>query len=230
MRGTSILIAIMLLSIPFISAAHENVIVYVRTYGGDMETRTLAAEDAERIKMLFEKTIENLNMLPALLYELQRHGLLNDAESIIDEIYDIAANGTKAWERLNLMMNAFCLVAGYGINSWIETPTSLLTIFLYTFFEKIGFPSMLLKLLFYSIYFYAIFTPKIYLPAAAWIVAGSGKICSLGLLGYQNVGVEDDDLPSVYILLRFVGVAVTFVWKGYEETYVAGATMAVVGI
>ena len=220
----------MLLSMPFISAANENVIVYVRTYSGDIKARGVAAEDAERIKILLEKTMENLNMLPFLLYELQRHGLLDDVENIINEIYDIAGNETKEREGLNLMINAFCLFAGYGINSWIENPTSLLTIFLYTFFEKIGFPSMLLKLIFYSIYFYAIFTPKIYLPAAAWIVAGSGKVCSLGLFGYQNVEVDDDGIPSLYILLRFVGVAVTFVWKGYEETYVAGAAMAIVGI
>ncbi len=228
MRGITFLIALMLISISFGSAIQttdEKVIVSVKTHDGRETTKILEAESASRLEMMFQETMDNLSILPFILQELQNYGLLDNAEEMMDEIYSLVKN-ERLHEKMNLMLNAFCLLAGYGTNSWIETPASLLTILFYTLFERLEVSPILLKLLLYSIYFYAIFTPKIYLPAAAWIMAGYGKVCSIGLLGYQSISTEDGS-PSVCILFRFIGVAITFLWKGYEETYVAGAAAAI---
>jgi len=228
-----------MLVIPLFTSAiiPEKVFVVVKNYDGKVSKKWISVEDKTILENLMHKLIETGEFdvfLPVVLAELERYELIKDADEIAEEIMEITDRNFAEMQYLPFIFNAFCLIAGYGSNSWIETPASILSIFLYSIMDKLlsnSFIHSIMETILFYIYFYSLFIPKTYLPLAGWIIAKEGKVSTLGLFGYQSMGTEKGNLvpPAIFILYKFVGLAITFLWQEREETYVVGAAVAVFG-
>jgi hypothetical protein len=231
-------VVLIMLFIPLSSAIiPEKVFVVVKNHNGDVSRKYISIEDKIKLENLMQKLIETGEFdffLPIILAELEKYNLIRNADEMAKEIMSIADINFTEMQYLPFIFNVFCLIAGYGSNSWIETPASILSIFLYSIMDKLisnSFIHSIMETILFYIYFYSLFIPKTYLPLAGWIIAKEGKVNTLGLFGYQSMGTEKGNLfpPAFFVLYKFVGLAITFLWREHEETYVVGAAVAVFG-
>ncbi len=209
------------LILPSYSALEKNAVI-LKDYKGIERKAFISSEERNELEKLFIKLIEeeNYSCLDIIFEKLKKIGLIEDVELKYFK---------NNFSSLPFYPNFLCLIFGYGSNSWIETPSSISTILLWALLSHFNFN--FLEWLFIILCSYYHFYPKAYLPIAGWIIAGEGKVNVIGLFGYKRLMPKENfECPMLIILYRFFGIAVTFLEKGYEKTYVVGASMAMLAI